>query len=153
VPVWHCTAQVSYVEFQRNYRLAKQLHMEALVAKRAFWATLLARTVTFGKLAKAVQQIDATVKASERMYQQVLARHSNSVKIVGLYVKFLQDVRNDPWAAARWMAELEKMQHAEEEANEKYVPHAIQMLQSADVLVFASLRDLAKIEWIWLKLR
>jgi hypothetical protein len=52
---------------------------------------------------------------------QVLARHSNSVKIVSLYVKFLQGVRNNPWSAARWGAELEKMQRMEEEANESYV--------------------------------
>jgi hypothetical protein len=52
---------------------------------------------------------------------QVLARHSNSVKIMALYVKFLQGVRNDPWGAARWGAEVEKMQHVEEEANERAV--------------------------------
>jgi hypothetical protein len=51
---------------------------------------------------------------------QVLARHSNSVKIIALYVKFLQTVKNDPWSAARWGSELEKMQRAEEEANERY---------------------------------
>jgi hypothetical protein len=107
------------VEFQRNYRLAMQLHLDALGAKRTFWETLLHNSVTFHKMVDAVAHIDTTVKASERMYKQVLARHSNSVKIVALYVKFLQGVRNDPWAAARWMAELEKMQRAEEEANER----------------------------------
>jgi hypothetical protein len=32
---------VSYLEFQRNIRLVMRLHMDALVAKRTFWETLL----------------------------------------------------------------------------------------------------------------
>ncbi|GFH31561.1 uncharacterized protein HaLaN_30628, partial [Haematococcus lacustris] len=52
---------------------------------------------------------------------QVLSRHSSSVKVLQLYVKFLQGVRNDPWSAARWAAEAEKLQKMEEEANERAV--------------------------------
>jgi hypothetical protein len=55
------------------------------------------------------------------IHQQVLARHGSSIKIVTLYVKFLQNVRNDPWNASRWSTEVEKMQHLEEEANERAV--------------------------------
>ncbi len=50
---------------------------------------------------------------------QVLARHGNSVKLLVLYVKFLKYVKNDPWGASRWGAEAEKLQKAEEEANER----------------------------------
>ncbi len=50
---------------------------------------------------------------------QVLARHGNSVKILVLYVKFLKGVRNDPWSAARWAVEAEKLARLEEEANER----------------------------------
>ena len=98
-----------------------RLHMDALLAKRGFWETLMHNNITFDKLAKAVQQIETSVRASERMYKQVLARHSNSVKVLQLYVKFLQGVRNDPWSAAKWAAEAEKLQKAEEEANERCV--------------------------------
>jgi hypothetical protein len=31
----------------------------------------------------------------------VLARHSSSVKILQLYVKFLQGVKGDPWTAGK----------------------------------------------------
>jgi hypothetical protein len=34
-------------------------------------------------------------------YKQVLSRHSSSVKVLQLYVKFLQSVRGDPWGAAK----------------------------------------------------
>jgi hypothetical protein len=50
-------------------RLALQLHMDALVAKRTFWETLLHHTVTFNKMAQA--RMETTVRASERMYKQV----------------------------------------------------------------------------------
>ncbi|KAJ9530074.1 hypothetical protein QJQ45_023353, partial [Haematococcus lacustris] len=138
---------VSYVEFQRNYRLAVKLHTDALLAKRTFWETLLHANVTFDKLSNAVARIESTVRASDRMYKQllvpvrqcdalrtallqhvcvwhcpqVLSRHSNSVKVLQLYVKFLQGVRSDPWSAARWAAEAEKLQKLEEEANERAV--------------------------------
>ncbi len=49
----------------------------------------------------------------------MLARHGGSVKILVLYVKFLQTVRYDPWSAARWAAEAEKLARLEEEANER----------------------------------
>jgi hypothetical protein len=82
------------VEFQRNYRVTVRVHMEALVAKRTFWETLLHNNVTFDKLADAVESIEKTVKAAEQTYKQVLHRHSSSHKILVLYVKFLQVVRN-----------------------------------------------------------
>ncbi len=82
---------------------------------------LLHANPSFDKLARATAKIETTVRASERMYKQVLARHSNSVKVLQLYVKFLQSVRNDPWSAAKWMAEAEKLQKLEEEANERCV--------------------------------
>ncbi|KAL6757720.1 hypothetical protein V8C86DRAFT_1620236 [Haematococcus lacustris] len=112
---------VSYVEFQRGCRLAIHMHEDALLARRTFWETLLHANVTFDKLTRAVARIEVTVRAAERMYKQVLSRHSSSVKVLQLYVKFLQGVRNDPWSAARWAAEAEKLQKMEEEANERAV--------------------------------
>lgn len=80
--------------------LQVRLHTEALLAKRAFWVALEShRLARFDKLAAAVNRIEASVKSAERMYRTVLARHSSSVKILQLYVKFLQGVRGDPWTA------------------------------------------------------
>ncbi len=60
------------VEFQRNYRVTVRMHMDALLAKRAFWETLLRNNVTFDLLADAVKDIEKTVKAAESTYKQVL---------------------------------------------------------------------------------
>jgi hypothetical protein len=113
--------QVSYVEYQRNYRLTVQLHTNALVARKTFWETLQSRKVTFYKLSVAIQAIESSLQAAERMYKQVLVRHGSSIKIVSLYVKFLEGVRNDPWAASHWLTELERLEKVEEEANERCV--------------------------------
>ncbi|GFH11722.1 uncharacterized protein HaLaN_07268 [Haematococcus lacustris] len=108
---------VSYVEFQRGCRLAIHMHEDALLARRTFWETLLHANVTFDKLTRAVARIEVTV----------LSRHSSSVKVLQLYVKFLQGVRNDPWSAARWAAEAEKLQKMEEEANESSSVKVLQL--------------------------
>ncbi len=34
----------------------------------------------------------------------VLARHNSNAKLLRLYALFLQDVRNDPWSAAKWFS-------------------------------------------------
>ncbi len=57
----------SYVEFQRNYRLTVRMHMDALLARRGFWETLISNRVTFDKLSNAVDRIEWTVRAAERM--------------------------------------------------------------------------------------
>jgi hypothetical protein len=96
-----------------------RLHTDVLIAKRTFWETLLHHNVTFDKLARVILNIERSIRACERMYRQVLARHSNSVKVLQLYVKFLQGVRNDPWSAANWLAETEKLQRLEEDLNQR----------------------------------
>jgi hypothetical protein len=79
-----------------------RLHTEALLAKRAFWTALEShRLARFDKLAAAVNRIEGSVKSAERMYRTVLTRHSSSVKILQLYVKFLQIVKGDPWSAGK----------------------------------------------------
>jgi hypothetical protein len=50
---------------------------------------------------------------------QALSRHASSLDLLSLYVKFLQGVRNDPWGAAHWQAEVEKLQRQEEELNQR----------------------------------
>jgi hypothetical protein len=95
------------------------LHKEALLSKRGFWQALLHKRVTFSKLAAATARIEESVRTAERMYRSALGRHAGSVDMLALYVRFLRDVRCDPWAAARWSAEVEKLQHLEEEANQR----------------------------------
>ncbi len=54
-----------------------RLHTDALLARRTVWESLLHSTVKFNRLADAVERIDQTVKAADRMYMQV----SHSVRV------------------------------------------------------------------------
>jgi hypothetical protein len=108
----------SYIELQRNFNLVVQMHTDALIARRTLWETLLHSNVTFCRIESAMQQVDKTARAAQQMYRRVLSRHSSNAKIVALYVKFLEGVRNDPWAAARWATELEKLEKSDEEASD-----------------------------------
>lgn len=39
----------------------------------------------------------------------VLQRHSNSVKLLRIYAKFLEFVKIDPWNASKWSAEADRL--------------------------------------------
>jgi hypothetical protein len=108
----------SYIEYQRNFNLVVQLHTEALVARRFLWQSLMHSSVTFSKIEFALREVDRTSIAAQKMYVKVLSQHSTNAKIVALYVRFLEGVRNDPWATARWSAELEKLERAEDDSSE-----------------------------------
>ena len=109
---------VSYVEYQRNHRLILKVHKEALFAMRQFWERLLQSRVSFVSLSQCIKKIDDSVKQAERVYRQVLIRHPHSVKILRLYARFLLDAKNDPWAAAKWLTQAEKIE-LEDETNKE----------------------------------
>ncbi|KAG2445088.1 hypothetical protein HYH02_008955 [Chlamydomonas schloesseri] len=109
---------VSYVEFQRSHRLVTRAHKEALMAMRAFWGLLMHTNVNFVKLTKAMNRIEVTVRAAERAYRTVLTRHSTNARLVRLYGRFLESVKFDPWAAAKWFAEAERLEERDEHAKE-----------------------------------
>ncbi|KAJ9519309.1 hypothetical protein QJQ45_023112 [Haematococcus lacustris] len=46
----------------------------------------------------------------------VLSRHAANVSILRLFAKFLEQVKHDPWQSAKWLAEAEKLEQAEEDA-------------------------------------
>lgn len=41
---------------------------------------------------------------AEKTYKTMLERFPTSVKVLRSYAKFLEDVRNDPWAATKFYA-------------------------------------------------
>ena len=61
------------------------------------------RQVTFEILSTSIVRIDVSVRQAERVYRSVLTRHPNSVKLLRLYARFLLDIKNDPWTAAKWL--------------------------------------------------
>ncbi|KAG2425298.1 hypothetical protein HXX76_013879 [Chlamydomonas incerta] len=109
---------VAYVEFQRNHRLVARAHKEALLAMRAFWGLLLRSRVDFNHLSRALHRIEVSVKAAERAYRSVLARHAGSARLVRLYGRFLETVKFDPWAAAKWYSEADRLEDAAEHTKE-----------------------------------
>ncbi|KAG2431968.1 hypothetical protein HYH02_013184 [Chlamydomonas schloesseri] len=109
---------VAFVEFQRSHRLVTRAHKEALVAVRAFWGLLLHTDVSYLKLTKALDRIETTVRAAERAYRSVLSRQRNSARLIRLYGRFLESVKFDPWAAAKWFTEAERLDEQEEQARD-----------------------------------
>ena len=80
-----------------------RVHREALASMRSFWEHLLHPSVTFEMLSGSMKRIDVAIKQADRIYRNILLRHPNSVKLLRLYSRFLLDVKNDPWSAAKWL--------------------------------------------------
>ncbi|GFR48517.1 hypothetical protein Agub_g10412 [Astrephomene gubernaculifera] len=107
---------VSYVEFQRNYRLLLRAHKSALYATRHFWKQLLHHDVSFNALARAFRQIEVSKTKADRTYKMVLDRYPSSVKLLRSYGRFLEEVKNDPWTAAKYYSEADKVEEQQENA-------------------------------------
>jgi hypothetical protein len=78
---------VSYVEFQRNFRLAMRAHREALVATRNFWQYLLQQHITFTHLSKSLNAIESAVVKADKVYRTVLERYPYSAKMIKGYAR------------------------------------------------------------------
>ncbi|EFJ49262.1 phosphate acetyltransferase [Volvox carteri f. nagariensis] len=110
---------VSYVEYQKNHRLVIRAHKDALIATRTFWQVLLHNHVRFTALAAALNEIERTVLKAESAYKMVLSRYPTNAKLARTYGRFLENVVNNPWKAAKYyvLAErLTEMQEADEAA-------------------------------------
>lgn len=46
--------------------------------------------------------MQVSIRSAERAYQSVLTRHGHNARLVRLYGRFLESVKFDPWAAAKW---------------------------------------------------
>ncbi|GFR41359.1 hypothetical protein Agub_g2042 [Astrephomene gubernaculifera] len=106
---------VSYVEYQRNHRMVMRAHRAALVAIRNFWQLLLHNSVSFTSLAKALHRIEKCVNVAEGFYRTALARYPASPKLLRGYGKFLEAVKNNPWKAAKYFSEAEKLQELQQQ--------------------------------------
>lgn len=103
------TDLVSYVEFQKHQRLLFRSHRNALLATRSFWRLLMGNEVSFTLLAKAFNSIEDSHARADKTYKTVLERYSSSAKVLRLYARFLDEVKNDPWQAAQYLEESEKL--------------------------------------------
>ncbi|GFR44799.1 hypothetical protein Agub_g6134 [Astrephomene gubernaculifera] len=106
---------LGYVEYQRRQRMVVRLHREALQAMCTFWKALETHTVSFTSLSKALANIEASVSQAQAAYHLVLETYGNSPRLVHLYGRFLETVKNDPWGAGEYYAEAERLEQAKNE--------------------------------------
>ncbi|KAG2494502.1 hypothetical protein HYH03_007271 [Edaphochlamys debaryana] len=101
---------LGYVEYQRKQRMVVRLHRDALQAMCNFWRALDSSTVSFTKLSKALGNIERSVSQAQTAYRVVLESYGSSPKLVRLYGKFLETIKNDPWGAAEYFAEADRLE-------------------------------------------
>ena len=78
-------------------------HKGALYAIRNFWKLLLHSEVSFRGLVAALRDIQAAQARAERLYTTMIERYPTSPKVFRSYAKFLEDVRNNPWSATKFL--------------------------------------------------
>lgn len=64
------------------------------------------------RMARMFARIDLMEVAANRTYRLVLERYPKSTKLLRSYGRFLENVKNDPWAASKYYAEAEKQVRA-----------------------------------------
>ncbi|GFR46566.1 hypothetical protein Agub_g8158, partial [Astrephomene gubernaculifera] len=101
---------LGYVEYQRKQRMVLRLHREALQAMCNFWKALDVSTVSFTQLSKALGKIESSVSQAQAAYRVVLESYGNNPKLVRLYGKFLQNIKNDPWGASEYFAQADRLE-------------------------------------------
>ncbi|GFR51520.1 hypothetical protein Agub_g13936 [Astrephomene gubernaculifera] len=134
---------LGYVEYQRKQRMVVRLHREALQAMCNFWRALDTSRVSFTTLSRTLADIDSSVSQAQEAYRVVLETYGNSPRLVRLYGKFLETVKNDPWGAANYFAEADRLEQVkEDDGNGPLLPDGTPLSRMDDlataVLVTAS---------------
>ncbi|GIL80540.1 hypothetical protein Vretimale_16032 [Volvox reticuliferus] len=101
---------LGFVEYQRKQRMIVRLHREALTAMCNFWKALDAHNVSFTYLSKALAVIEMSVTRAQTAYHLVLETYGNNYRLVRLYGKFLETVKNDPWGALEYYTEADRLE-------------------------------------------
>ncbi|KXZ45668.1 hypothetical protein GPECTOR_52g66 [Gonium pectorale] len=73
-----------------------------------------ASNISFMHLSKALGKIETSVSQAQTAYRVVLESYGNSAKLVRLYGKFLLNIKNDPWGAAEYFTEADRLEEATE---------------------------------------
>jgi PAS domain S-box-containing protein len=90
---------VSYIEFQRNFKLARKFHTKAAQSIRAFWSSLLHEDMDINLLTQAFKRIDMAESKAQEHYNALLVKYPNSVRILRSYAQFQEEVLSNPVAA------------------------------------------------------
>ncbi|PNH12150.1 Tiny macrocysts protein B [Tetrabaena socialis] len=101
---------LGYVEYQRKQRNVVRLHREALHASCIFWKAIDATSVSFTRMSKALNKIENSVSQAQTAYRVTLEQYGSNPKLVRLYGKFLERIKNDPWGAQEYFAEADRLE-------------------------------------------
>lgn len=99
---------VAYVEFKRNLRTVLRVHRDVLQQQRDFWRSLLSDTAKAKAIRDGLADIERAVDRATQVYRRVRERYPTNPKLLTCYGRFLEDVRNDPWAANRLYVEASR---------------------------------------------
>ncbi|PNW76483.1 hypothetical protein CHLRE_11g467629v5 [Chlamydomonas reinhardtii] len=125
---------LGYVEYQRKQRMVLRHHKDALQAMANFWRILGSNTVSFSSLSKSLEEIDSSVSQAETAYRVVLELYNNSPRLVRLYARFLETIKQDPWGAAEYSAAADRLeQNKDEEGQGPTLPDGTPMSRMDDV--------------------
>ena len=81
-------------------------HKLALQSQRHFWHALLHDSVAFKDLQRAFASMDVAEKQATQVYRRAMERYPGNGKLLKIYGRFLEHVRNDPWSASKYYAEV-----------------------------------------------
>eukprot|EP00775_Hariotina_reticulata_P003511 gene3511-3781_t len=100
---------IGYVEFQRAYRACVKAHRLALQAQRQFWHSMLRDTVAYKDLHSSLELMDTCATKAAAMYKKVMEKYPANGRLLKVYGRFLEFVKNDPWGASKFYAEATKL--------------------------------------------
>lgn len=120
------------VEFTSSFANLLRQHRSALRATRSFWRLLVSPTILFASLSAAFKQMDETEALADSTYRSVLKKYPKSVKLLRAYAAFLEEVRNNPWAARKYREDADKL---EETIAEDGDDHGVQQVSDSDAVV------------------
>ncbi|GLI70677.1 hypothetical protein VaNZ11_015617 [Volvox africanus] len=106
---------LGYVEYQRKQRMVLRHHKDALQAMANFWRLLGLSSISFSSLSKSLEEIDTSITQAETAYRVVLELYNNSPRLVRLYARFLETIKQDPWTAAQYHATAERLEENKDE--------------------------------------
>ncbi|EFJ45814.1 hypothetical protein VOLCADRAFT_93917 [Volvox carteri f. nagariensis] len=93
--------QEGQLDLQSYVEAVIRMHKAALTRQREFWQLLQRSSVRVSAIEAHVREMDETADTAHQVYKRVLERYPHNGKLLRCYGKFLEDVRNDPVAAAR----------------------------------------------------
>lgn len=100
---------VQFVEFQRNYRSVVRKHKAALLAQRRFWQELLRSSIQIATLEECFASMESTAARAAAAYRRVIELYPNSGQLLKCYGRFMEEVQDDTWQAAKLYTDAEKL--------------------------------------------